>query len=200
MKNIIRLLCFLPFVASAGAQTLANATIATMVDPTVSYYVTKVMYEPASSGLYWYDQSTKNPSFVTLGANCSVVAGVLNCTTPPIARAFQNPARTLNTAFQISTTRDASVNYSVEITVASALLGNVSGRAHLEYADDSGFTTNVVDISSSPNGTSGVLNLTNLGPGNVGGWIPANKYARIRTENLNGTPTFTFARSQEVLH
>jgi len=199
MKTILRLLCLLPFIGSAAAQTLANATIATMVDPTISYYVTKVMYEPSASGLYWYDFASKNPSFVTLGANCSVVAGVLNCTTTPPARTFQNPARTLNTAFQISTTKDANVYYSVEITVASALLGNVSGRVHLEYADDSGFTTNVVDVNSSPNGTSGVLNLTNLGPGNVAGWIPAGKYARMRTENVNGTPTFTFVRSQEML-
>lgn len=121
-------------------------------------------------------------------------------TIPTIAaRVFQNPTRSLNTAFQISTTRDAAVIYTVDISVTSLILAGQSGRVYLEYADDSGFTTNVVTVSSSPNATGGVLNVTNLGSGNVTGWIPAGKYARIRTANATGAPTYTFQSSQEVL-
>lgn len=114
------------------------------------------------------------------------------------ARVFANPARALNTAFQISATRDAHVVYTVDISVTSLLLAGASGRVFLECADDAAFTTNVVAVSSSPNATGGVLNVTNLGAGNVVGIIPAGKYARIRTAATTGAPTFTFVSSQEV--
>lgn len=127
--------------------------------------------------------------------------GVLNVPTPATAaaRSFSNPTRPLNTAFQISSTRDAHVTYSVDISVTSALLAGQSGRVILEYADDSGITTNVVTVSSSPSATGGVLNIVNLGSGLVTGWVPAAKYARIRTANITGTPTYSFQQSQEVL-
>lgn len=115
------------------------------------------------------------------------------------AKTFSNTTRTLNTAFQVSTTRDAFVTYTVDISVTSLVLAGTSGRVYLEYADDSGFTTNVVTVSSSPSATSGVLNVTNLGSGNVSGVIPAGKYVRIRTANVAGSPTFTYQGSQEVL-
>lgn len=114
-------------------------------------------------------------------------------------RSFQYPARPLNAAFQISTTLDADVRYTVDINVVSLLLSGTTGRVYLDYADDSSFTTNVVTVNESPNGTGGVLNVSNIGPGNVSGWIPAGKWVRIRTANVSGTPTFTFVRSQEVL-
>ncbi len=114
-------------------------------------------------------------------------------------RTFTNPARTLNTAFQISATQDAQVVYTVDISVTSLLLAGQSGRVILEYADNVGMTANVVTVSSSPNATGGVLNVTNLGSGNVTGVIPAGKYVRVRTQNVTGTPTFTLQSTQEVL-
>lgn len=114
------------------------------------------------------------------------------------ARSFAQPARSLNASFQISTTRDTFVSYSVNISVTSALIAGQEGRVHLEYADDSGFTTNVVTVASAVNATSGVLNLTNIGAGNVTGWIPVAKYVRIRTENVTGAPTYSLTRVQEV--
>lgn len=116
------------------------------------------------------------------------------------ARTFTTPSRALNTAFQISTTQDASVGYSVDISVTSVLLAGASGRVFLEYADNAAMTTNLVRVSSSPSATGGVLNVTNLGSGWVGGMIPAGRYVRIRTAIVSGTPTFTIqADQQEVL-
>lgn len=134
-------------------------------------------------------------------ATYNATTGVLNVPTPAAtaARSFASPVRSLNTAFQISASRDAQVVYTVDISVTSLLLAGASGRVYLEYADDAGFTSNVVTVSSSPNATGGVLNVTNLGSGNVTGMIPAGKYARIRTQNVSSTPTFTFQSSQEVL-
>lgn len=117
----------------------------------------------------------------------------------PPARSFANPARQLNTAFQISSIRDAHVTYTVDISVTSLVVAGQSGRVYLEYADDPGMTTGVVIVNSSPNATGGVLNVTNLGSGNVTGWIPAGKYVRIRTANITGSPAYTFQGSQEVL-
>lgn len=122
--------------------------------------------------------------------------------TPP-AKVFANPTRSLNTAFQPSSTRDAHVSYAVDISVSLSLSGGATGTVTLEYADDSGFTTNVVSVNSSTNGTSGTLTLglglTQLGTVTVDGIIPAGKYVKLVTANTTGTPTFTFRSAQEVL-
>lgn len=116
---------------------------------------------------------------------------------------FSNPSRSLNSAFQISSTRNAAVSYSVDIACTATLIGGQTGTVYLEYADDSGFTTNVKEIGRAVNGNSVslalavTLNQTNTAP--IGGLIPAGKYVRIRTQNNTGTPTFTFRSAQEVL-
>jgi hypothetical protein len=147
-----------------------------------------------------YADLSGKPTFATVATSGSYNDLANKPTIPTIqARSFANPTRPLNTAFQVSASRDALVVYTVDISVTSLLLAGASGRVYLEYADDSAFTTNVVTTSSSPNATGGVLNVTNLGAGNVVGMIPAGKFARIRTQNVAGTPTFTFQGSQEVL-
>ena len=113
------------------------------------------------------------------------------------------PSRSLNSAFQVSTTRDSLVSYSVDISTSVSLAGGQVGTVYLEYADDSGFTTNVVEVCRFVNGNTGTLvvgltlNQTNTAP--LGGVVPANKYVRLRTQNNTGTPTFTWRSGQEVL-
>ncbi len=139
------------------------------------------------------------PNTGTAGSYANVTTDAQGRVTAGTNRSFANPVRSLNAAFQISASRDAWAVYTVDISVTSLLLAGTSGRVYLEYADDSGMTTNLVTVNSSPNATGGVLNVTNLGSGNVTGFIPAGKYARIRTANVTGTPTYTFVGSQEVL-
>lgn len=116
---------------------------------------------------------------------------------------FANPSRTLNSAFQISSARAAQVSYAVEVSCALTLVTGQQGTVYLEYADDSGFTTNVVEVNRFVNGNTGTLAiglaLTQIATGTLAGIIPAGKYVRLRTQNNTGTPTFTFRRSQEVL-
>lgn len=114
-------------------------------------------------------------------------------------RSFANPSRTLNSAFQISTTRDAEVSYAVDIACASTLVAGQKGKVTLQYADDSGFTTNVVSLTESETGTGALLGLATNNTSALPGIIPAGKYVRLATTNVVGTPTFTFRRSQEVL-
>lgn len=128
---------------------------------------------------------------------------VVSTTQPTALRTYSSPTRTLNSAFLISSSQDAQVSYAVNIAATLSLTTGQTGTVYLEYADDSGFTTNVVDVQSSVNGNSGSLTL-GLGLGqsvtaSLSGMVPAGKYVRLRTVNTTGTPTFTFATAQEVL-
>lgn len=119
------------------------------------------------------------------------------------SRSFSAVAVTLNSATQISTTRDSLVSYSVDISCTLSLTGGQTGTVFLEYADDSAFTTNVVEAARTANGNSGTLtiglNITQLSTASVSGAVPAGKYRRLRTANTLGTPVFTYRSGQEVL-
>lgn len=130
--------------------------------------------------------------------------GVLNVPsyTPPVP--LQSLAtRVLNTAFQVSTTRNALVNYSVQMTVTATVTSGQNGDVIFEIASDSGFTANVQTVSIA--GLSQVYTLAVALQGVQGqtcvvsGMVPQGYYARIRTVSTTGTPTFTYRAGQEVL-
>lgn len=118
-------------------------------------------------------------------------------------RSFTNPSRTINSAFQISTTRDAMAFYSVSIPTSLSLSGGENGAVVLEYADDSGISTNVVTVGTVRNGNTGTLTLglntlASMGC-QISGMIPAGKYARLRPVDTTGSPVQAFVSAQEVL-
>lgn len=119
------------------------------------------------------------------------------------SRSFGSASRTLNSAFQISSTRDSLVSYSVDINTQATLLGGQTGTVFLEYANDSGFTSGVTEVARFVNGNSVSLaiaiTLNQNVTGTLTGAVPAGKYVRIRTANTTGTPTFTYRSGQEVL-
>lgn len=118
-------------------------------------------------------------------------------------RSFSSPTRSLNSAFQISNSRDSLASYSVDIAATISLTTGQTGTVYLKYADDSGFTTNVIEVCRFINGNSGSLtiglNLTQTNTAMISGMIPAGKYAQIVTQNNTGTPSFTYRSGQEVL-
>lgn len=122
---------------------------------------------------------------------------------PSLTRTFTNPTRSLNSAFQISTTQVAAVSYAVDVAATLSLTTGQTGTVVLEYADDMAFTTNVKTVQSSINGNAGTLaiglGLTQTATATLTGVIPVGKYVRLRTVNTVGTPTFTFRTAQEVL-
>lgn len=129
---------------------------------------------------------------VTVGADgrvTSISAG---------AKAFANPTITLNSAAQLSTTRDVLVVYPVDVNVQSLLLGSASGTTTLEYADNAGMTTNVVAFTPCTNSTSGVLSLVNTNTCVLSGVIPAGKYREVITTVNSGTVNFTAKKGQET--
>lgn len=176
-----------------------DGSLATLPAPGVGTVTSITAGAGLSGGTITGSGTISMPNTGTPGTYGTLTTDAQGRITSGTVRSFANPARTLNTAFQVSTTQDASVIYTVDISVTSLLLAGASGRVYLEYADNSAMTTNLVTVNSSPNATGGVLNVTNLGSGNVTGWIPAGKWARIRTATVSGSPAFTFVGSQEAL-
>lgn len=112
-------------------------------------------------------------------------------------------SRSLNSAFQISTTQNARVSYAVDINTTLNLTGGAAGTATLQYADDSAFTTNVKTIVGGIGSNTGTLTiglaLSQTTTVTLSGFIPIGKYVKIVTANTTGTPTFTYRNGQEVL-
>lgn len=210
--------------ATAGASLLStvNTSIGT------SYYTTYDVEQIAPPvGAYLFEHYVPNTTTVnghTLTGNIVVGYGDLTGqpglaavatsgsytdlsnkpTIPTIpTRSFTSPTRPLNTAFQISTTQDAIVSYSVDISASLSLLAGATGTVYLRYADDSAHTTNVVEVCRTANGNTGTLTLglglTQTNTGTISGVIPTGKYAKLVTENTTGTPTFIYRKAQEVL-
>jgi hypothetical protein len=137
----------------------------------------------------WNQASSSNPSFIN--------------NKPNMTRNQSSASRSLNTGFQLSTTRDALINYSVDISCTISLVTGQTGTVFLEIASDSGFTTNLQELGRSVNGNTGTLtiglNLTQNATGTLSGFVPAAYYCRLRTANTVGAPVFTYRSGQEIL-
>lgn len=120
----------------------------------------------------------------------------------PFAPVVVTAARALNTGFQVSTTSWVFANYSVDIATVVNLVGGQVGTVFLEYADNNTFTTNLVEVARFVNGQTGTLvvglTLNQTNTGTLTGYIPPNKWVRIRTANTTGTPTFNIRSGQEL--
>lgn len=121
----------------------------------------------------------------------------------PSALSQSSATRSLNSIFQVSSTRWSSVRYSVDVSTTVSLTGSQIGTVILEMATNSAFTTGVQTIQQFSNGNSGTLViglvLTQLNTACLCGDIPPGNYVRLRTVNITGTPTFTYQVGQEVL-
>lgn len=104
---------------------------------------------------------------------------------------------TASTGFQISSTLDYNVNYSVFAQVTSVLVGTNTADVYLEISPNNSapWTT----ISRSGISVSGVAS-TSGNTQTVGGFIPAGYYVRIRTAATGvnaGSAVFTYQNGQE---
>jgi hypothetical protein len=120
--------------------------------------------------------------------------------TPAPTPTFSGAAtRPLNTAYQVSTTRNANVTYAVDVTVTALLIAGTRGTVTLQYADNAAMTTDVVNLLSGTSSIGGVLNVSAIQTVFVSGWVPAGKYVRLLTANTVGTPTFAYSGGNETL-
>lgn len=121
----------------------------------------------------------------------------------PPARSQSSATRALNTAFQVSATRDSIVNYSVNIATSLTLSGGAVGVVYLEIATDAAFTNNVQELGRFENGNTGALtiglSLAQNVTSQLSGYVPLGFYCRLRTASTTGSPTFTYRSGQEVL-
>lgn len=118
-------------------------------------------------------------------------------------RVVSNPARALNTPFQISTTSDAIAVYTVQIDCTLTLAGGQRGAVYLESCADSSFSSGVTVRTKVVNGNTGTLtvglSLTQNITGSLAGILKAGNWFRLRTSDEVGTPAYTLIASQECL-
>lgn len=141
---------------------------------------------------------------VTTGSAGASITGTspnqtLNLVLPTGSRTFtQIPSKTLNSYFQVSTTRDAFVSYSVRVdTNATVLLGELA-NVNLTIADNNS-GLNAAIISGGPCGVGSGLVVSLSNTSVVAGCVPAGKWARINATDIIGAAVFTFSVGQEVL-
>lgn len=106
--------------------------------------------------------------------------------------------------WQLSTTKDAQVEYSVTLVSTATIAGNSSGYVLLEIASTNSTNANEWgEIGRISNGQAVSLAITlqsvSTGGGQITGYIPAGYYVRLRSVNTAGTPTYTYNSGQEVL-
>ncbi len=151
-----------------------------------------------------YSSLTGTPTLATVATTGAYADLSGKPTIPTIVPPTQSqPSRTLNTIFQLSTTRAAMVSYSVQITVTATIAGGQNGDVILEIASDAGFTTNVQTVAIAGNGQvytlaialQGVQPTTNV----LSGFVPIGYYVRLRTVNNTGTPGYSIRAQQEAL-
>lgn len=159
----------------------------------------------ATSGAY--ADLTGKPSLATVATSGSYT----DLTNLPPARSFNNaPSHTIQTVaasangFQVSALRDSSVSYSVTLTTTATIGGASSGYVVLEICSTNSSTAgNWIEIGRVSNGQTITLALTlqsaQVSGGCVAGIVPAGYYARLRSVNVSGTPTYAFNSGQEVL-
>jgi len=174
--------------------------------------VTKISGKGLSTEDYTTVEKTKLSGIATGATNTSApvnadwnansgLAEILNKPTIPTipSRSYATPSRTSGTAFQISSTRDAAVSYSIPVTSAATLVAGSRATATLQYADNVGMSTNLVTLPGDDFGIgSGVL-VTGYGTMKLSGTIPAGKYVRVTAAQATGTPTIGSISAQEVL-
>lgn len=142
------------------------------------------------------------PNTGTAGAYSGVTTDAQGRVVSGTNRAQSAAARTLNTIFQISASRDSLVSYSVQITVTASLSGGQNGDVVLEIASNIGFTTNVQTVAIAGLGQTYTLAIALQGiqpqTSVVAGVVPAGYYARLRTVNNTGTPAYSYRAGQET--
>lgn len=120
-----------------------------------------------------------------------------------------SPARSIVTVaaaangFQPDSTRDVLVSYSLAITTTVSLTGNASGYVVLEISPTNSATASSwVETGRLTSGQSGTLViglvLTQVTGGSISAVIPAGYFARMRSVNVAGTPTYALNAQQEV--
>jgi len=198
----------IPSTFAPAAHTQAFSTITSTPTTLAGYGITDAYPLSGNPSAYITQAGARSAiSLTTTGSGAATYnssTGILNVPTPAAAAAPSQSAamRTLNSAFQISTTRNTLVSYSVQLTVTASIAGGQNGDVILEIASDSGFTSNVQTLAITGLGQTYTLAVALQGvqpqTGVVSGFVPTGYYARLRTANNTGTPAYAYRAGQEI--
>lgn len=119
------------------------------------------------------------------------------------SRSFVTTAAAAN-GFQLSSSRDSTVSYGVQISTTATIGGAASGYVVLEIATTNSTTAaDWKEISRVTNSQTIslaiVLQSVQISGGALQGMVPAGYYARLRTVTVSGSPVYQFNSGQEVL-
>lgn len=198
-------------ISQAGARTAVSLTTTGTSGASTYDNSTGVLNIPN------YAPGTGTVTSVSISSSTLTVSGTVTTsgalTVNIPARSFNSaPARTLVSiaaaanGFQISSTRDSSVSYSITISCAVQIgvATNVEGYVVLEICPTNSSTAgDWVEISRVTNAQNIALALalssTAKNGAPVAGKVPAGFYSRLRSVNVSGTPTYTTNGQQEVM-
>lgn len=156
-------------------------------------------------------QLTNNSGFLTTNLVTSVngLTGAVTIATPATPSFAQGVSHTFvtttaSTGFQVSSTRPSLVHYTATVATTATIGGASAGMIYFETAATNSTTpsdwTIVSQMGNSQTITLAVaLQSAQTVTETLAGMIPAGYYARLRTSNVSGTPTFTYVTGQEVL-
>lgn len=121
----------------------------------------------------------------------------------PATVSGSNVTRTPGTCFQVSSTRNAMVSYSVDVTTALSLTSGAVGKVAINTYTNSSCTTGSTEIDSQQAGLTGAL-VIGLGVNNpatvkVNGWVASGLWVNIVDTSTTGTATFAYRKGTEVL-
>lgn len=221
--------------SSALSSYLLSATAASTYQPIGSYLTSEVdgsvsnEIQTISKSVYTVTLSNSGGSFSTADADSSTTneielpsqTGNANkrlvtdgSSVSWQGKSFNNaPGRSLVSVaaaangFQVSSTRDVNVSYSVKISCAVQIgvVTNVEGYVVLEIAATNSATagdwTEIARMSNGQNiGLALAFSNTVALGGCVAGIVPLGYYTRLRSVNVAGTPTYLYLSGQEVLN
>ena len=184
--------------AFSAAQDRADGQIAA-----ISFVSSVTCGAGLSGGTFTGTGTCSMPSTGTAASYSGVTTDAQGRVTAGTSRSFSYPTRSLNTCFQVSSTRDAQVTYAVDIQTNITLTTGQQGTVYLRTYNNSGCTTGTQELQRFVNGQTGTLTiglaLTQNVTAALSGIIPGGAFVQLVTENNTGTPTFTARPGEEVL-
>lgn len=108
------------------------------------------------------------------------------------------------TGFQVSSTRNATVNYNVKITTTASIAGNADGYLTLEVAPtNSATSTDWVEVGRCGNSQALTLAITLQSiqgtTCQLSADLPTGTYAKLRSVTTTGTVSFAYVSGRETL-
>lgn len=147
--------------------------------------------------------TTRARAAFSAGAGINIASGVISTAiSSPVITSVATGARNFNQAYQVSTTKYVDVRVCAQVSCNLSLSGGQSGQVFLEYsADGSTNWTLAALVPASNTGTLTIgLNTTQISGGQASIILPPSYYWRMRTNNVTGTPTYTFTGGTETVY